>query len=178
VIICSPVETSKLSRVANPLLFLNPFGPDLENILFCKLESILETIYLSHLSFVFGPAVCVGALAGQSENFHRWFYRYLCPKRPVELGYTAPRMEFQIPTIRLSQTRPETVTALRNASLSSGFFQLTDIESHIPGDLIRKMFKQMEMFFDLPDAAKQKVRLCGTIHLTTTHKEDSYVTSR
>lgn len=66
---------------------------------------------------------------------------------------------FTIPTISLTQSRQKIAAALREASLTSGFFQLSDIESYIAPTLVIQMFEQTELFFALPDAEKQKVNI-------------------
>lgn len=66
-------------------------------------------------------------------------------------------MAFSIPTISLSKPKQETVQALRDASLTSGFFQLTDIEPHVSRELILQMFDETRKFFQLPSSEKEKV---------------------
>jgi isopenicillin N synthase-like dioxygenase len=71
---------------------------------------------------------------------------------------------FMIPTISLSEkSRQEIVSELRDASLSSGFFQLVDIHPYIPYQLVAQMFEQMTLFFALPASEKEKVSWNTTI---------------
>ncbi|KAG8831428.1 hypothetical protein FRC17_003164 [Serendipita sp. 399] len=65
--------------------------------------------------------------------------------------------EFYIPTISLKSPRTEIVTALRQASLSSGFFQLSDLDAHISSDLITEMFEETRRFFALSQDEKEKL---------------------
>jgi isopenicillin N synthase-like dioxygenase len=64
---------------------------------------------------------------------------------------------FEVPAISLAVSREETVDALRNAATASGFFQLVDIEFHVPRALIVQMFDETRRFFQLPPSEKQKV---------------------
>lgn len=64
---------------------------------------------------------------------------------------------FDIPTIPLSASRQDTVDALRNAALTSGFFQLSNIESHVSRELIIQMFEETRRFFQLPAPEKETV---------------------
>lgn len=81
---------------------------------------------------------------------------------PLE-AFKAPTA-FTIPTISLyEKPRREIISALRDASLSSGFFQLVDIHSYIPPTLVIQMFEQMALFFALPASEKEKVSWRTTI---------------
>jgi len=86
-------------------------------------------------------------------------------EEPVDAAQQQPDSleAFTIPTISLEKSRQETISALRDASLSSGFFQLADIQSWIPRTLVIQMFEQMALFFALPRSEKEKVSLSATI---------------
>ncbi|KAG8839187.1 hypothetical protein FRC20_006093 [Serendipita sp. 405] len=64
---------------------------------------------------------------------------------------------FYIPTISLNSPRGDIVDALRKASLSSGFFQLSNLDAYISPTLITEMFEQTRIFFDLSQDEKEKV---------------------
>jgi isopenicillin N synthase-like dioxygenase len=82
------------------------------------------------------------------------------PPPPDAMAPTA----FIIPTISLSENpRQDIVSALRDASLSSGFFQLVDIHSYISNALVTQMFEQTALFFALPASEKEKVSWSTTI---------------
>jgi isopenicillin N synthase-like dioxygenase len=81
---------------------------------------------------------------------------------PAE-GQLTPRpnsSRFEVPAISLSTSREQIVNALRNAALTSGFFQLIDIDSHVSRSLVVQMFNETRRFFQLPASEKQKVSRC------------------
>jgi len=66
---------------------------------------------------------------------------------------------FEVPKISLATPREHTVGALRHAALTSGFFQLVDIETYVSSELIVQMFDEARRFFQLPASEKAKVSL-------------------